>query len=303
MNRKIFLIATEESGDRLGANLMKVLRQRLGGAVQFEGVGGRAMAVEGLTSRFPIEELSIIGLAAVVRQLPAILRRIRETAEAAVASQPDILVIIDSPDFTHRVAKRVRAMAPHIPIVDYVSPTVWAWRSGRARAMKPYIDHVLALPAVATAAVGTGGQYTGGQNVIYGLTYVDTEGRDTPMSRLPAVTTVGPTGSVNITNLPATYGAYMGLRVYRSLNGGQFDLIGLVDSGANSFTDIGKPLAQAQTVPATVGITVAQAPIVPSIGGFLNGMRVNYRFSYVGPAGETASALKQFRALKEPRSF
>jgi lipid-A-disaccharide synthase len=143
--RKIFLIATEESGDRLGANLMKVLRQRLGGAVQFEGVGGRAMAIEGLTSRFPIEELSIIGLAAVVRQLPAILRRIRETADAVIAAAPDILVIIDSPDFTHRVAKRVRANAPHIPIVDYVSPTVWAWRPGRALAMKPYIDHVLAL--------------------------------------------------------------------------------------------------------------------------------------------------------------
>lgn len=145
LTRKIFLIATEESGDRLGANLMKVLRQRLGGAVQFEGVGGRAMAVEGLASRFPIEELSIIGLAAVVRQLPAILRRIRETADAVLASQPDMLVIIDSPDFTHRVARRVRAAAPHIPIVDYVSPTVWAWRPGRARAMKPYIDHVLAL--------------------------------------------------------------------------------------------------------------------------------------------------------------
>ena len=143
--RKIFLIATEESGDRLGANLMKVLRQRLGGAVQFEGVGGRAMATEGLTSRFPIEELSIIGLAAVVRQLPAIMRRIRETADAVIAAQPDILVIIDSPDFTHRVARRVRARAPHIPVVDYVSPTVWAWRPGRARAMKPYIDHVLAL--------------------------------------------------------------------------------------------------------------------------------------------------------------
>jgi len=145
VGRKIFLVATEESGDRLGANLMKVLRQRLGGAVQFEGVGGRAMAIEGLASRFPIEELSIIGFAAVVRQLPAILRRIRETAEAVIASAPDILVIIDSPDFTHRVAKRVRAAAPHIPIVDYVSPTVWAWRPGRARAMKPYIDHVLAL--------------------------------------------------------------------------------------------------------------------------------------------------------------
>ena len=145
VGRKIFLIATEESGDRLGANLMKVLRQRLGGAVQFEGVGGRAMAIEGLTSRFPIEELSIIGLAAVVRQLPAIMRRIRETADAVVAAAPDILVIVDSPDFTHRVAKRVRARAPQIPIVDYVSPTVWAWRPGRARAMKPYIDHVLAL--------------------------------------------------------------------------------------------------------------------------------------------------------------
>jgi lipid-A-disaccharide synthase len=103
------------------------------------------MATEGLTSRFPIEELSIIGFAAVIRNLPAILRRIRETTQAVIAAAPDILVIIDSPDFTHRVAKRVRAAAPHIPIVDYVSPTVWAWRPGRARAMKPYIDHVLAL--------------------------------------------------------------------------------------------------------------------------------------------------------------
>ena len=143
--RKIFLIATEESGDRLGANLMKVLRQRLGGGVRFEGIGGRSMTREGLTSRFPIEELSIIGLAAVVKQLPTILRRIRETAKAVTQAAPDILVIIDSPDFTHRVARRVRASAPQIPIVDYVSPTVWAWRPGRARAMLPYIDHVLAL--------------------------------------------------------------------------------------------------------------------------------------------------------------
>jgi lipid-A-disaccharide synthase len=143
--RKIFLIATEESGDRLGANLMKVLRQRLGGAVQFEGIGGRAMTREGLSSRFPIEELSIIGLAAVVTQLPTILRRIKETADAVTVAAPDILVIIDSPDFNLRVAKRVRASAPNIPIVDYVSPTVWAWRPGRARAMRPYIDHVMAL--------------------------------------------------------------------------------------------------------------------------------------------------------------
>jgi lipid-A-disaccharide synthase len=143
--RKIFLIATEESGDRLGANLMKVLRQRLGGAVQFEGVGGQAMAREGLTSLFPIEELSIIGLAAVVAQLPKILQLIGETARAVTQASPDILVIIDSPDFTHRVARRVRASDPSIPIIDYVSPTVWAWRPGRARAMVRYVDHVLAL--------------------------------------------------------------------------------------------------------------------------------------------------------------
>ena len=143
--RKIFLIATEESGDRLGAGLMKILRQRLGDAVRFEGVGGRAMAGEGMTSRFPIEELSIMGLAAIVTQLPKVLRLIRQTATAVTDAAPDILVIIDSPDFTHRVARRVRARDSSIPIVDYVSPSVWAWRPGRARAMVAYVDHVLAL--------------------------------------------------------------------------------------------------------------------------------------------------------------
>ena len=143
--RRIFLIATEESGDRLGAGLMKVLRQRLGDAVQFDGVGGRAMAREGLNSLFPIEELSIVGFAAVVKQLRKILRLIRQTVDAVIDASPDILVIIDSPDFTHRVARRVRARTPLLPIVDYVSPSVWAWRPGRARTMRSYIDHVLAL--------------------------------------------------------------------------------------------------------------------------------------------------------------
>lgn len=143
--RTIFLVATEESGDRLGAALMRELRARLHGHVRFAGVGGREMQGEGLDSLFPIEELSIIGLAAVVKQLRPILRRIRETADAAIAAAPDILIIIDSPDFTHRVAKRVRVRAPNIPIVDYVSPTVWAWRPGRARKMRAYVDQVLAI--------------------------------------------------------------------------------------------------------------------------------------------------------------
>ena len=145
MTRKIFLIATEESGDRLGSELIKALRLRLGDAVTFEGIGGSGMAREGMASRFPIEELSIIGFAAIPKKLPMILRRLAEATEAVLRAAPDILVIIDSPDFTHRVARRVRRRDPSIPIVDYVSPTVWAWRPGRARAMRFYVDHVLAL--------------------------------------------------------------------------------------------------------------------------------------------------------------
>jgi lipid-A-disaccharide synthase len=103
------------------------------------------MAAAGMESLVPIEELSIMGFAALPRGIPKILRRIREVGDAVLHDRPDVLVIIDSPDFTHRVARRVRARDPSIPIVDYVSPTVWAWRPGRARAMRRYVDHLLAL--------------------------------------------------------------------------------------------------------------------------------------------------------------
>lgn len=141
----IFLIAAEESGDRLGAGLIKALRARLGPAFKIVGVGGRHMAEQGVPSLFPTDELSIIGLAAIPKRLPMILRRIRETTDAVLRARPDVLVIIDSPDFTHRVARRVRARDPSIPIVDYVSPTVWVWRPGRARKMRAYVDRLLAV--------------------------------------------------------------------------------------------------------------------------------------------------------------
>jgi lipid-A-disaccharide synthase len=143
--RRIFLIAAEESGDRLGSGLMKALRARLGPDVEFSGIGGHHMAEQGLTSLFPTEELSIIGFAAIPKRLPIILRRIREATEAVLTAHPDVLVIIDSPDFTHRVARRVRARDPSIPIVNYVSPTVWVWRPHRAKAMRAYVDHLLAV--------------------------------------------------------------------------------------------------------------------------------------------------------------
>jgi lipid-A-disaccharide synthase len=140
-----YIVAAEESGDALGAALVRALKARHGGAITFNGVGGRAMAAAGIVSPFAIDELSIVGIAAIPRRLPMIFRRIRETAAAVVAARPDALVIIDSPDFTHRVARRVRRLAPKIPILDYVSPSVWAWRPGRARAMRAYVDQVLAI--------------------------------------------------------------------------------------------------------------------------------------------------------------
>ena len=124
---------------------MRALKKSTSDAVRFVGVGGHDMAVEGLSSLFLIDDLAIIGLGEIFTQLPTIFRRIRETAEAVVDLRPDVLVIIDSPEFTHRVARRVRAVSPSIPIVDYVSPSVWAWRPWRARSMRSYIDHVLAL--------------------------------------------------------------------------------------------------------------------------------------------------------------
>ncbi|MFL9824884.1 lipid-A-disaccharide synthase [Rhodoplanes sp. SY1] len=140
----IAVVATEASGDRLGAGLLQALRARVPGA-RFVGLGGPEMAGQGLKSLFPIDELAIIGITAILSRLPELLGRIRAAAEAIVAEAPDVLVIIDSPEFTHRVARRVRKAMPGLPVVDYVSPSVWAWRPGRARAMTAYVDHVLAL--------------------------------------------------------------------------------------------------------------------------------------------------------------
>ncbi len=143
--RDVFLVAGEKSGDELGYKLMRALRDAAGGDIRLRGVGGEAMEREGLKSLFPQSDIAVMGFLPVIARLPTLLRRIAETAEAVIADPPDVLVIIDSPDFTHRVAKRVRARLPHLPIVDYVSPTVWAWRPGRARKMRAYVDHVLAL--------------------------------------------------------------------------------------------------------------------------------------------------------------
>jgi lipid-A-disaccharide synthase len=142
---RVFLVAAEESGDRLGAALMRALRQRAGVALHFAGVGGRAMAGEGLTSLHAIDDFSIIGISAIPGRLPRILRHLRETLRAIREQRPDVLLIIDSPGYTQWVAWFAHRADPAMPIVNYVSPSVWAWHSSRARSMRRYIAHVLAL--------------------------------------------------------------------------------------------------------------------------------------------------------------
>lgn len=141
----VFIVVGEESGDQLGVGLVQALRQRHGERVEFAGTAGPRMEAAGLTSLFALEDIAVMGMTAVLGRLPTIVRRVYQTVDAVIAADPDVLVVIDSPDFTHNVAKRVRKRAPHIPIVDYVSPSVWAWRAGRAAKMAHYVDHLLAI--------------------------------------------------------------------------------------------------------------------------------------------------------------
>ena len=142
---RLAIIAGEHSGDQLGFKLMRALQVTTGGNVEFFGVGGEKMQAEGLTSFFPMSEIAVMGILPVLARLPSLLARIRESAKKIVEAKPDGLVIIDSPDFTHRVARKVRKALPGLPVVDYVSPSVWAWRPGRAKKMRAYVDCVLAL--------------------------------------------------------------------------------------------------------------------------------------------------------------
>ena len=139
---KLFIIAGEPSGDALGAPVIDHLRTSFDN-IMIAGIGGDRMTDAGLESLFPMEELSVMGLTEVLPRLPLLLRRIRETAREIERTRPDVIVTIDSPDFTLRVAKKIRHLG--IPVVHYVAPTVWAWRPGRARKLARIVDHVMTL--------------------------------------------------------------------------------------------------------------------------------------------------------------
>lgn len=139
----IFLIAGEASGDLLGAQLMESLKKHQN--VRFAGIGGKAMTAQGLTSLFPMEDLSLLGIGAILRSLPLLLRRLRFTVKTIRALAPDAVITIDAPEFTSRVMKKLRALPQRPRLIHYVAPTVWALRPGRAKITATFLDHLLCL--------------------------------------------------------------------------------------------------------------------------------------------------------------
>ena len=141
----LFIVAGEPSGDALGAALIAALRERTGGRLRVAGIGGEAMAAEGVDSLVPLADLAVAGVAEVLPRAPLILRRVRETVAAIEALRPDAVVTIDSSGFSWRIAHRLRKGGATLPLIHYVAPMVWAWRPGRARRMARWYDHLLTL--------------------------------------------------------------------------------------------------------------------------------------------------------------
>jgi lipid-A-disaccharide synthase len=141
----LMLVCGEPSGDQLGGQLMAALKAIGGDNVKITGVGGRAMVAQGLHTLFPLDDTAVMGLSEVVPKIPIILRRVREVCDVVLATRPDAVVLIDSPDFTHRIARRLKRLRPSIRTIDYVAPQVWASRAYRARAMARNFDLLLAL--------------------------------------------------------------------------------------------------------------------------------------------------------------
>jgi len=140
---KVFVLAGEPSGDKLGGALLAGLKS-LVPDIEVRGVGGPLMQAEGVESVFPMDELSVMGIVEVLPKYFDLKRRLQQTADAVLAWQPDVLLTIDSPDFSLRLAKLVKAKST-ICTIHYVAPSVWAWRPKRADKMAAHIDHVLAL--------------------------------------------------------------------------------------------------------------------------------------------------------------
>lgn len=156
---RLFILAGEPSGDRIGADLVRRLRSRV--EVSVSGVGGDALMAEGLTSLFNMNELSVMGWADVLPRLPKLLWRARQVAKSIIRTKPDVVVLVDAQVFSSIVAKQVHKAAPNIPVLLCVAPAVWAWKPERAQHLKPHFREVMAvLPFEPAFMRGAGGPPT-----------------------------------------------------------------------------------------------------------------------------------------------
>jgi lipid-A-disaccharide synthase len=156
---KLFILAGEPSGDRIGADLVHRLRARV--AVDPSGVGGPALIAEGLKSLYPIDDLAVMGFADVLKRLPLLLWRARQTVNAILRARPDVVILIDAQVFSAEIAKRLKSRGFGGPILLYVAPAVYAWKPERAPKLKALFDEVLAvLPFEPTVMARLGGPPT-----------------------------------------------------------------------------------------------------------------------------------------------
>lgn len=140
---KVYLITGEPSGDLLGARLMRALKEK--GSVEFYGVGGEGMQAEGMESLFPISDLSVMGIFEVIPHLKQILSRIKQTLDDIEKQKPDIVITVDSWSFSKQIHLGLIKRKIKVPHIHYVAPQVWAWKKGRAKQIKKWVDHLFML--------------------------------------------------------------------------------------------------------------------------------------------------------------
>ena len=142
--KKIFIVTGEPSGDKLAATVIMKLK-KINPNIEFSCVGGTHLSSLGIKSIFDLKEITYLGFTSVLFNIFKIRNRISKTVEEIIEFNPDILFTVDSPDFTLRVAERVKKINNNIKTIHYVAPQVWIWREGRVKKIKKFIDHILLL--------------------------------------------------------------------------------------------------------------------------------------------------------------
>ena len=142
--KKIFILAGEPSGDKLASSVISKLKL-LNKDIEYLSVGGKHLNSLGIKSIYELKEITFIAFTDVLLNIFKIKKKINQTVEKILEFQPDVLFSVDSPDFTLRVAKKVKKINPKIKTIHFIAPKVWAWREGRVKKMKKYLDHILLL--------------------------------------------------------------------------------------------------------------------------------------------------------------